>query len=103
MPRLSWKFLVVLCFFALALPLNPGWDLAQAAPVQQEPPKLNTGVVTGTLMLPGRAIVDAHSRQQVVQGRLRQQDAIGRDVGLDRCAVGVTGNDGSKAGHEIQA
>lgn len=70
MARFSWKFLVVLCFFALVLPFNMGGDAAQAAPaerpVQQEPPKLNTGVVTGTLMLPGRAVVDARTNHWVI-------------------------------------
>lgn len=38
----------------------------QAAPVQQELPKLTTAVVTSTIMLPGRAIVDTRNNHWVI-------------------------------------
>lgn len=68
MTKFPSKLMVVFLFLvlALALPLSLGWGPAQVALAQQEPPKLNTAVVTGTVVLPGRAIVDARTNHMVV-------------------------------------
>ncbi len=66
MAKFSWKVIVLFLCLASALALSMGGGTAQATPAQQEPPKLNTAVVTGTVVLPGRAIVDARSNHMVV-------------------------------------
>jgi len=59
MAKFSWKVIVLFLCLASALALSMGGGTAQATPAQQEPPKLNTAVVTGTVVLPGRAMLDA--------------------------------------------
>lgn len=66
MAKFSWKLIVVGLLFVFTFPLYLSWGQAQAAPLQQDPPKLNTAVVTSTLMLPGRAIVDARTNHWVI-------------------------------------
>ncbi len=67
MTKFSWKLMIVFLGLAFALALSAGGGTVQAAPVaQQTPPKLNTAVVTSTLMLPGRALVDARSNHWVI-------------------------------------
>lgn len=66
MAKLPWKLLLVFLLLFCALTLSIGDAPAQAAPVQQDAPKLNTAVVTGTVVLPGRAIVDARTNHLVV-------------------------------------
>jgi uncharacterized OsmC-like protein len=46
--------------------LSASWGSALAAPVQQAAPKLNTAVVTGTVVLPGRALLDARTNHWVI-------------------------------------
>lgn len=66
MAKFPWKLIMVFLFLAFALPFSANWGLVQAAPVQQELPKLTTAVVTSTIMLPGRAIVDARNNHWVI-------------------------------------
>lgn len=66
MVKYPWKSLVVFLCLSAVLLLGVRWRSAQAAPPQEDPPKLNTAVVTGTVVLPGRAIVDARSNHLVV-------------------------------------
>ena len=66
MGKFLWKSLFVFLLCAGALLVSAGWGPTYAAPTPQDPPPLNTSVVTGTLVLPGRAIVDARSNHLVV-------------------------------------
>lgn len=66
MTKFPWKSTVIFVLLALAGALGTAWRPAQAAPAQQDPPKLNTAVVTGTVVLPGRAIVHARTNHWVV-------------------------------------
>ncbi len=66
MSKFPWKVLVLFLCLASALALSMGGGTAQATPAMQEAPKLNTAVVTGTVVLPGRAIVDARTNHFVV-------------------------------------
>lgn len=66
MTKLLWKSLFVLPLLFCVLLLSIGDAPAQAAPAVQDAPKLNTAVVTGTVVLPGRAIVDARTNHFVV-------------------------------------
>ena len=66
MGKFPWKSLFVFLLCAGALIASAGWGPTYAAPTRQDPPPLNTSVVTGTVVLPGRAIVDARSNHLVV-------------------------------------
>lgn len=66
MRKFPWKSLFVCLLLAGAFVASMGWASTRAAPSQEDPPKLNTAVVTGTVVLPGRAIVDARSNHLVV-------------------------------------
>lgn len=66
MGKFPWKSLFVFLLCAGALLVSAGWGPTYAAPTPQDPPPLNTSVVTGTIVLPGRAIVDARSNHLVV-------------------------------------
>ena len=59
MSKFPWKVIVLFLLLSSALALSIGGGTAQARPAQQEAPKLNTTVVTGTVVMPGRAIVNA--------------------------------------------
>lgn len=66
MGKFPWKSLFVFLLCAGVLLVSAGWGPTYAAPTPQDPPPLNTSVVTGTVVLPGRAIVDARSNHLVV-------------------------------------
>ncbi|MFN8440629.1 MAG: YdhR family protein [Caldilineaceae bacterium] len=66
MSKSHWKLVILFVLLASGLALTIGSRGAQAAPAGQEAPKLNTSVVTGTVVMPGRAIVNARSNHWVV-------------------------------------
>ena len=66
MSKFPWKVSVLFLCLASALALSVGEGTAQATPAQQEAPKLNTAVITGTVVMPGRAIVNGSSNHMVV-------------------------------------
>lgn len=66
MTKLPWQSLLVFPLLLCVLILSIGDAPAQAAPAAQDTPNLNTAVVTGTVVLPGRAIIDARSNHLVV-------------------------------------
>lgn len=66
MSKFPWKVIVLFLCLASALMLSLQGGTVQATPAIQEAPKLNTAVVTGTVVLPGRAIIDARTNHLVV-------------------------------------
>ena len=66
MRKFPWKSLLVFLLLVCTLVAGMSWRATYAAPTQQASPPLNTAVVTGTVVMPGRAIVNARTNHWVV-------------------------------------